>query len=370
MADWTRRRGKDGDFCLENKTWETDTYVRRIVRAVAVVLGVFLFFRWLLPFFLPCFFGWLAARGLRPVKRFLQRRLRLPEGLAAMTALGIGIAAALILLWVLGAYGGCQLLALLSRLPALTAACGKFLDGVCSCLECRLGLAKGCVMEWLTVQSRQFMERSLSQSVAWAAGCCASGMKRFIGAAASFAFFLLFWGLWLKEGEESEERLQRQLAASSCGQALLELGRRMREIIFLWLGCEGRILLVTCLLCVAGLWLLKNPYALVLGLLIGLLDALPLFGTGTVLIPWGIVSFLGGRGKQGAGLLLLYLLCYFLREIWETRCFSGPMGGSCLESAAAMYVGWKFGGLLGLLFGPLAWILAKEAMLRGKGDRK
>ena len=38
--------------------------------------------------------------------------------------------------------------------------------------------------------------------------------------------------------------------------------------------------------------ILKNPYAIVLGIIIGIIDALPVFGTGTVLIPWILISFL------------------------------------------------------------------------------
>ena len=52
----------------------------------------------------------------------------------------------------------------------------------------------------------------------------------------------------------------------------------------------------------AGLWVLGSPYPIILGMVIGLLDALPVLGTGTVFVPWALVLAAGGRVGPGGGI--------------------------------------------------------------------
>ena len=85
-------------------------------------------------------------------------------------------------------------------------------------------------------------------------------------------------------------------------------------------------MLLTTVICTAGFWILKNPYYILAGISLGVLDALPVFGTGTVLIPWAVIRFF--QGKWGAGILMLaiYLACYFLRELLEAKLMGSRVG--------------------------------------------
>jgi sporulation integral membrane protein YtvI len=111
-----------------------------------------------------------------------------------------------------------------------------------------------------------------------------------------------------------------------------------------------------------GLSLMGNRYSMLLGLLIGILDALPLFGTGTVLIPWTLVEVLMGDLKKAAMVAALYLVCYFTRQLLEPRLMGNGTGLTPLESLIAIYVGLKLFGLWGLFLGPIAWLLVKECV--------
>ena len=66
---------------------------------------------------------------------------------------------------------------------------------------------------------------------------------------------------------------------------------------------------VVTVLCIIGLWALGNPYFLLLGIIIGLMDALPFVGTGTILLPVIIYFLLGGRFRLAAGYAGLFLVC-------------------------------------------------------------
>ena len=93
---------------------------------------------------------------------------------------------------------------------------------------------------------------------------------------------------------------------------------------------------------------------------IGVLDALPIFGTGTVLIPWALWSALAGKWSQAAILAGLYVVCYFVRQVLEARMMGGEVGLSSLETLAAVYVGLELFGFWGMILGPLGLLLIED----------
>ena len=88
--------------------------------------------------------------------------------------------------------------------------------------------------------------------------------------------------------------------------------------------------------------------------------ALPIFGTGTALVPWSILLLF--KREWGHALILfgLYLLCYFLREFTEAHLMGKKMGLSPLETLAAIYVGLQLFGLFGFLLGPIGLLIIKD----------
>ena len=105
---------------------------------------------------------------------------------------------------------------------------------------------------------------------------------------------------------------------------------------------------------------MKNPYYILAGIGIGLLDALPIFGTGTVFIPWVIIALFQGQVGTALTLMAIYLICYFLREIMEARMMGNKVGLSALETLVSMYVGLKLFGVLGFILGPVGLLLIED----------
>ncbi len=96
----------------------------------------------------------------------------------------------------------------------------------------------------------------------------------------------------------------------------------------------------------------KNAVLIALG--IAFLDAVPVFGTGFVLIPWALWSFLTENVSLGFGLLALYGVCSLTRQILEPRILSSHIGLHPLLTLAGLFAGYKLLGLAGLVLGPAA----------------
>ncbi len=138
------------------------------------------------------------------------------------------------------------------------------------------------------------------------------------------------------------------------------IGSRIVQTGKAWFKTQGIILLIITILCILGMFVIGNPYYIMAGLGIGVLDALPLFGTGTVLLPWALFCMASGKWKRGVFLIGLYAICYLLREFLESRLMSEQVGLSPLETLAAVYVGLRLFGFWGLILGPLGLLLIED----------
>ena len=93
--------------------------------------------------------------------------------------------------------------------------------------------------------------------------------------------------------------------------------------------------------------------------LVALVDAIPIFGTGTVLLPWAAISSLSGSHSLALGLVLLYGVITVVRNVLEPRLVGGTLGLHPLAALAAMYVGFQAFGVLGMILAPILAVLGK-----------
>ena len=95
------------------------------------------------------------------------------------------------------------------------------------------------------------------------------------------------------------------------------------------------------------------------------MDALPLFGTGTVLLPWAAASLLLGSGGRALGLVLIWALVNLTRSAAQAKLLGDQIGLHPLASLIAVYVGWQLGRVWGMLLCPL--VLVTLCRLNEKG---
>ena len=94
-------------------------------------------------------------------------------------------------------------------------------------------------------------------------------------------------------------------------------------------------------------------YGLLIGLGIGVADALPVLGAGLFLIPWSIAAFVAGNAGTGVLAACLYVGTVVIRQVLEPRIVGHNLGLYPLATMAAMYAGYRLLGFLGLLAGPV-----------------
>lgn len=106
--------------------------------------------------------------------------------------------------------------------------------------------------------------------------------------------------------------------------------------------------------------ILKQPYPLTLALIVAIVDALPILGTGTILIPWAVYSAITGNIGFGVALLVVYLVITVVRQLIEPKIVSKNIGVHPFVTLLAMYIGFKIFGLFGLIVGPVVMVIFKN----------
>lgn len=95
----------------------------------------------------------------------------------------------------------------------------------------------------------------------------------------------------------------------------------------------------------------KNSILIALG--ISVFDILPVFGTGGIMIPWFLISFILGDIGMGVKLMLLYLTITVVRNIVEPKFVGAQLGIHPVATLATMLIGVNLFGVIGLFGLPI-----------------
>ena len=108
-----------------------------------------------------------------------------------------------------------------------------------------------------------------------------------------------------------------------------------------------------------GLSILGVDYAFLLALGISFLDVLPIFGVGTVLVPWAVISFFTHDFSRGVGLVILWATVTVIRQIAEPKIVGETIGLHPIVTLIGMYVGFRIFGIVGMFLAPASIIAAR-----------
>lgn len=153
--------------------------------------------------------------------------------------------------------------------------------------------------------------------------------------------------------------LRRRLSSPK-REKLRAVRRAAAHSLLRWLRAQGILFSLTFAQLLGGFLLLRIDFPLLLALLTALVDALPVFGTGTVLLPWALFALLFGNAPLSIALLALYLCTLLVRSLAEPRLLSAEAGLPPIASLMAMYLGWCAFGVGGMLALPLFLLFAVQ----------
>lgn len=329
---------------------------RKILMIMGVTLGVFLGMRYLLPVLLPFLCGWFLAELVYPTaSRLAESRVG-----KALHVTKTGIGGVLILLIICGAawglLAGVQYLtgrigACLRYYPVLKSQMDALLAQCCKGVERMTGIPAEKSSSYFYCHIEElgnyfFQDGRGMDTAVDSIRCCVFVVGMLMVGIVSAVLFL-------QEREKIRSFLEKQPFFMKTRQLIRELFQSTTQ----YFKAQIKIMTVICLLCVAGLWILRVRHFFGYGLALGILDAFPVLGTGLFLVPAAVFQILMGNQFQGIGFLVLYGITAVVRQLLEPKFIGNHVGVSPLLVLFSVYAGLFVYGGAGFVLGPFSALL-------------
>ena len=332
--------------------------IRWILITIGVIAGVYLGFRYLLPLVLPFLAAYFLAWLIRPVTETLYRRLKIPRI--------VGGSFSLILLIAVFGTSFCMLINILIKqaitfirnLPIyLNVVAGK-LDRICVYCDDIMGLNSG--------SSRGFVDENITQTINKVKTDVIPELTQHtisvtIKITAFLGILLIVFIAAVLIAKDLPE-FHKHFENSVLYQDIHKVTSKLSEVGMAYLRTQLIIMVMIAGICILGLSLIKNEYAALLGIGIALMDALPILGSGIILVPWTIIMLLNGNIYAGAILITTYLLCQVVREVLEPKLIGNRIGVKPLLTLMSMYVGLRLFSIAGVLLGPIGLVIIQTIL--------
>lgn len=319
---------------------------------VLIILGtagvVYLSFYFLLPLVVPFVFAFLFAKLTQPVVQKLHKSCHLNEKVCSLLIIVVFLGAVGSFLFYMGYICIEQLTELLKNAPAHAGTCVRFCKRACGGVDNLLGLHSGDTYIWME-NSLSDMDGKISQ--VYIPKLTGYIPKMLVTLGEWGAGFVVFIMATLLISFDRDSNLQYR--------SLMPYVKRLKATGLAYLKAQGIIIFLVAAVCSVGLLTIRSPYAILLGITIGIVDALPVLGSGSILVPWAVVELVQKDFFQGAVLITLYVISLLLREILEPRLMGKEMGLKPLYILISIYVGIKLFGLGGILLGPIGLTILK-----------
>lgn len=346
----------------------TDRVIRGLLCFLLTAAALWLFAEYLLAPLLPFLIAYLLAACLQPVIRFLERKARFPRRLTVLLSVCLLVVLLLCLCWLI-----CRRVS--KEASALISSAEEFLDRLREDPDYAGSIAERIdgFVPFFDVREpvRSFLndlDARLAELLSKAAGTLTgsllpllASLAAFIPNALLFLVVLLLAAYYFASDYAGFHAAVRSLLPAKTAQGLHALRIGLGASVAGFLRAYGLLMLITFSELFSALLVMGYRYAFLIALVTALIDILPVLGTGTVLIPWGILTILSGSTGRGVALLCVYAVMTVVRQIIEPRIVGKYIGVPPLLALAAMYVGLKLFGLVGLILFPLAALLLWKA---------
>jgi len=157
----------------------------------------------------------------------------------------------------------------------------------------------------------------------------------------------------------------RKILKEGTKRNVLLIKQKIEDTVFGVAKAQLLLSLITFIIALFGLMILQVESILALAVLIWFIDLLPIVGSVIILIPWGLYTLYTGDVFLGGGLLILGGIIAVVRRIIEPKVMSVNIGLSPLAALVSVFIGFKIFGFIGLIAGPLIFIILKSLVDEG-----
>jgi len=317
------------------------------------------FIIYLFRLFMPFVFAYVFALIVDPIVRRLQRQIKMPRNVTAW----------LVILVLIGVVGGgiswagyrivSEIRTLFNNMPQIYQKLLIAIDNIKNSLQGFYDILPFNIQQSLSEITTQFTQavaeliNTKSLPFVTGAGSFAKSLpKVFI----SLIVFVLSTFFMISDLERVKAFVKKPFSSRTL-EKIASVSYQIKTYLGGYIKAQGTIMLVVFLVLLLSLGLLDVDFALLIALGTAFLDALPFFGSGAVLWPWSLISFISGDVRMGICAIVIYVVIFVLRQLIEPKIVSKNIGTNPLMTLISMYLGYRLLSVGGMILGPIIMLL-------------
>lgn len=333
--------------------------LQRISILLVLILGVFLTFRFILPFFLPFLLSYALMQYFLPKMDYLHNHLKFPKFLSHYGFILLFWGIVFFSLFFLSEKLLAQFGLFVENIPHyksfLLPLCERYSNTVCHFIDHTFDFSNGTSLAFLEKQ----MDNCYDYFLTFVTGKSGKTILCILQSSCTLfinTFIVIMSTLLLIQDLPVINKYYKKLFFYPQIHSVFLC---LKKGIFTYLRAEIIIFLINWIVCSAALFLIHNPYFFLLGLTISFIDVFPVLGSGFVFVPWSIFCFMNQEFSHAVILLVAYAITMADREYLEARLLGDGLGLNPFFMLAAIFIGMDIFGFSGILLGPLAVVLIR-----------
>lgn len=339
-------------------------YLKALVNVVLYIVAfilILIFVPKLLSFFLPFVIGWIISLIANPAVKFFEEKVKFKR--KAGSAVFIVLIIALI---ILAGYGilyfiVSQAIDFVESVPEKWPSWQASLERLGGVITAR---ANGLPTEFVDKLKNlgTTIENALSDFISGlgGTGTIGSSVISGLGSIASILIGIIMVVLsayfFTAEHNNLNKAMEKYLP-DSIYTKLMAAFRGLKNAVGGYFVAQFKIEIWVYLITIVGLLICRIEFAAVIALAIAILDFLPFFGAGAIMVPWGIICIVNAQYFAGIGILITWAVGQLIRQLIQPKIMGAQVGLAPLPTLVILFIGYKFSSVIGMIVAiPIAMI--------------
>ncbi|MBE5805270.1 MAG: sporulation integral membrane protein YtvI [Clostridiales bacterium] len=343
----------------------------KILVLLVVLIGIFLLYK-LAMFYLPFLIAILIASIIEPFVKFLMKRLKLKRKMACTISL-------LLIITIVGSLITLGITKLISECTSLISNSNEYFQVVYDNAMNFINEAQ---------EGKTIIPKELVEIIKDSAGGIIDGLKviaintgkSIISTVSSIPTMVTYTIITILaiiftcyDRQYVLNQIKGQVPKKWV-EKVKEIYTEMCSVSWNYIKAEARLSFICFILVFVSLLIfdmagLGVEYPILMAVIIGFIDLLPLFGAGAVMVPWSIYLAVTGNIPLALAIIILWGAWAVLKQFLEPKMVSKQMGMHPIFTLVGMYTGFRLMGVFGLMVGPILLLIIsnvfKELLRKG-----
>lgn len=351
---------------------------RRILVNLGVALAGVLFLIFVVPqlvrFLMPLIVAWIVAMIANPIIRFLEKRIKIMRKHGSALVIILVLATLIAAFYGLAVLVASQFSSWVTELPEVYDSVTQNLQHLFRLLHQKYNIIPADV-KLAFDQRENMLDSYIQKAIDGLLKMVKSGSLSKVSSLASslmdflvYAILTILASYFMTVEKDHFTKLLQEKTPAGVQRIWDKIKKIFIRAIAGYFKAHFQIMIVIFFITVIPFAFMGISYSGLLAVVIAIVDFLPFFGAGTVLVPWAVYRLVTGSYTYAAILFVIYVVVLIVRQALEPKLIGDNIGTSPFETLVFMLVGYRLAGMLGLIVGIPVGMILMECYREGMFD--